>query len=133
MKDTYVFPAIFHVADDGISIRFPDLPGCLPCAENFEQAFVRAKEALQLHLYGMEEDSEQIPEPSPVRKITLDTDEIITVIEVWMPSFREKMLNQSAIKTVRIPRWLDTLAKKERINYSHFLQKSLKNYLGVTK
>ena len=32
MKDTYIFPAVFDFADDGISIEFPDLPGCLPCA-----------------------------------------------------------------------------------------------------
>lgn len=31
-KDRYVFPAIFDYGDDGISIEFPDLPGCLPCA-----------------------------------------------------------------------------------------------------
>ena len=131
MKDTYVFPAIFHAADDGISVSFPDLPGCLPCAENFETAFKRAKEALQLHLFGMEEDGEIIPAPSPVEKIKLDSGEIIAVIEVWMLPFREKMLNKSTTKTVTIPRWLDILAKKEKINYSQFLQSSLKNYLGV--
>ena len=58
MKDAYTFPAIFHEASDGISIHFPDLPGCLPCAQTMEEAFRNAKEALQLHLYGMEEDAE---------------------------------------------------------------------------
>jgi hypothetical protein len=32
MNDKYIFPAILTYADDGISIEFPDLPGCLPCA-----------------------------------------------------------------------------------------------------
>lgn len=131
MKDTYVFPSIFHAAPDGISISFPDLPGCLPCADNFEMAFNRAKEALQLHIYGMEEDGETIPEPSPVKNVKLDEDEILTVIEVWMPPFREKMLNQSVTKAVKIPRWLDSLARKEKVNYSRFLQESLKKYLNV--
>ena len=39
MKDLYIFPAIFHSADDGISITFPDLPGCLPYAQTMEEAF----------------------------------------------------------------------------------------------
>lgn len=26
MKDTYIYPAVFDYADDGISISFPDLP-----------------------------------------------------------------------------------------------------------
>ena len=39
MKDLYIFPAIFHSADDGISITFSDLPGCLPYAQTMEEAF----------------------------------------------------------------------------------------------
>ena len=41
------------------------------------------------------------------------------------------MLNKSTNKTVTIPRWLDILAKKEKVNYSHLLQEALKNYRGV--
>ncbi len=131
MKDNYFFPAVFHVGEDGISIHFPDLPGCLPCADTMEMAFRHAKEALQLHLYGMEEDGETIPEPSPVAEVKPGPGETIAMIEAWMPPFREKMLNKSTNKTVTIPRWLDILARKEKVNYSHLLQESLKNYLGV--
>ena len=67
MKDNSVFPAVFDVDSDGISIFFPDLPGCLPCADTMEEAFKNAKEALQLHLFGMEEDGEEIPEPTPIQ------------------------------------------------------------------
>ena len=28
VKDRYIYPAIFDYAEDGISIEFPDLPGC---------------------------------------------------------------------------------------------------------
>ena len=131
MKDLYIFPAIFHSADDGISITFPDLPGCLPYAQTMEEAFANAKEALQLHLFGMEEDNEEIPYPTQVSSITLNKNDTIAMIEAWMPPFREKMSNKSTSKTVTIPRWLDTLAKKERVNYSHIFQEALKSYLGV--
>lgn len=131
MKDFFTFPAIFQIADDGISITFPDLPGCLPCADTMEEAFTNAKEALQLHLYGMEEDSEPIPEPSPVANIHTDKNETLAMIEAWMPPFRERMANKAVTKSVTIPRWLDTLAKKENVNFSHIFQQSLKEYLGV--
>ena len=131
MKDAYTFPAIFHEASDGISIHFPDLPGCLPCAQTMEEAFHNAKEALQLHLYGMEEDGEEIPEPSRLASLSCRKGESLAMIDAWMPPFREKMLNKSTSKTVTIPRWLDILARKEKVNYSHLLQESLKNYLGV--
>ncbi|MBO6210421.1 MAG: type II toxin-antitoxin system HicB family antitoxin [Schwartzia sp.] len=134
MKDVYVYPAIFYDDADGISIEFPDLPGCLPCAHSMEEAFNNAKEALQLHLYSMEEEGEPIPEPSRVSAIKPDdANGSVVMIEAWMPPFREKMLNKSTTKTVTIPRWLDILARKEKINYSHLLQDALKKYLGVNE
>ena len=98
MKDNYIFPAVFHITDRGISIHFPDLPGCLPCADNLEVAFQHAKEALQLHIYGMEEDGEEIPAPSKITGIELRDGETIAMIEAWMPPFREKMLNRQIRK-----------------------------------
>lgn len=131
MKDNYVFPAVFDVDSDGISIFFPDLPGCLPCADTMEEAFKNAREALQLHLFGMEEDGEEIPEPTPVQDIKLEPRQTLAVIDAWMPPYRERKLNKSLNKTVTIPKWLDMLAKKEKVNYSHLLQDALKKYLGV--
>lgn len=96
-----------------------------------EEAFRIAKEALQLHIFGMEEDGEPIPSPSSVSSLTCHKGDSIAMIRAWMPPFREKMLNKSTNKTVTIPRWLDILAKKEKVNYSHLLQEALKNYLGV--
>lgn len=90
MKDEYIFPAIFHEAEDGISIYFPDLPGCLPCASDMEEAFRNAKEALQLHIFGMEEDGESIPSPSSVSALTCGKGDSIAMIRAWMPPFREK-------------------------------------------
>jgi hypothetical protein len=52
--------AVFYIIVISLSricnIEYPDLPGCLSCADNEEEAFKMAKEALQLHLYGMEQD-----------------------------------------------------------------------------
>ena len=98
MSDLYVFPAIFHCAEDGISVTFPDLPGCLPYAQTMEEAFFNAKEALQLHIFGMEEDNEDIPTPSSVEKLSLNKGESLAMIEAWMPPFREKMSNKSTNK-----------------------------------
>jgi len=117
----------------GVSIVFPDLPGCCPCADTPEEAFRNAQEALQLHLYGMEEDGEDIPVPSRVASIRTERGGLLAMIEAWMPPFREKMRNQSMSKTVTIPRWLDIAARKEKVNLSHLLQESLKQYLGLTE
>lgn len=132
-KDTYTFPAIFSYDDDGISIEFPDLPGCFSCAASTDEAMNMAKEALSLHLYGMEEDNDTIPEPSTIDKFNLSKNQIPVLIEVYMPLIRTAVENQSIKKTLTIPQWLNKLAEKNNINFSQVLQSALKEQLGLNK
>jgi len=131
MKDLYIFPAIFDYDDDVISIEFPDLPGCLPCAHSDKEALRNAKEAMALHLWGMERDGDDLPEPTPVQHILLYSHQTVMLIECWMPPFRDKMTNKAVNKTLTIPKWLDDLAREHNVNFSHILQDALKQYLGV--
>ena len=131
MKDTYIYPAIFSFDSDGISIEFPDLPGCLPCATTVESAMKNAKEALALHLYGMEKDNDDIPEPTDIRSIRTDKNQTITLIEIPMNVFREKMKNKTVKKTLTIPAWLNTEAENQGINFSQTLQDALKQKLNI--
>lgn len=131
-KDKYIFPAILEYAEDGISIEFPDLPGCLPCAQSTEEAFKNAREAMGLHLWGMEQDSDPITEPTPVEKLRPEPNQVVVLIEVWMPPFREAIDSKAVKKTLTIPKWLNDLAEHEKINFSHILQEALKNHLGVS-
>lgn len=130
-KDRYVYPAIFDYAEDGISIEFPDLPGCLPCAHTTEEAVKNAREAMALHLYGMEQDNDLIPEPTPVTKIRAGENQAVVLVEVWMPPFRDEVEQRAIKKTLTIPKWLDDLAQEQHVNFSHLLQDALKQYLGV--
>lgn len=132
-KDVYVYPSIFSYADDGISIEFPDLPGCLPCADTTEEAVANAKEAMGLHLFGMEEDNDLIPEPTPVTSIKLESNQVLMLIEVFMPMLREAIENESVKKTLTIPRWLNVLAEKNKINFSQVLQSALKERLNIKR
>lgn len=131
-KDRYIYPAIFNYADDGISVEFPDLPGCLTCGDTEEEALSMAKEAMALHLYGMEQDGDPIPMPSKVQDIATEQNQAVVLIEVWMPPFRDEMEQKAVKKTLTIPKWLDDLAQEHKVNFSHILQDALKQYLGVT-
>jgi len=130
-KDRYIYPAIFIYADDGISVEFPDLPGCYTCGDTDEEALHMAKEALALHLYGLEEDGYPIPEPTPASKIKIEPKQVVVLIEVWMPPFRDEMKHRAVKKTLTIPKWLDDLARQHNVNFSHLLQNALKEYLGI--
>ncbi|KJE29207.1 hypothetical protein LG52_2269 [Geobacillus kaustophilus] len=131
-KDRYIYPAIFDYGSDGISVEFPDLLGCFTCGDTEEEAFKMAKEAMALHLYGLEQENEEIPQPSKVSEIQTENNQVIVFIEVWMPPFRHEMENKAVKKTLTIPKWLDDLAREHNVNYSQILQEALKKHLGAT-
>lgn len=131
LNDRYVYPAIFHFDDDGISIEFPDLPGCITFGDNEQEAIKSAKEALELHLYGMEEDEEHIPIPSHVSEIKTSDNETIILIDIWMVPVRDYMRNKAIKKTLTIPKWLNDMAIESNVNFSHLLQLAIKDYLGL--
>lgn len=131
MKDRYVFPAIFSIDADGISVEFPDLPGCLTCGNTEEEALYMAQEALSLHLWGMEDDGTPIPEPSKLVSLAVGQNQVATLIEAWMPPFRDRMANKAVKKILTISKWLNDLAEAKQVNFSHVLQNALKDYLGV--
>lgn len=129
MQKYYTYPAFFYFDDDGISIEFPDLPGCLPCAQTQEEAFKNAQEAMALHLYGMEQDGDPIPAPTPVHQLVPEEGGVLAMIEVFMPAFRDRMLNKSVNRTVTLPAWLNSAAMERNINFSQVLQDALKAQL----
>lgn len=132
MKNRYEFIAIFSYAEDGISITFPDLPGCYPCAANTEEAFKNAKEALGLHLWSMENDNDEIPKPSSLEQINLKLGDLAVLIEVFMPPLRDKIENKSVNKTVSLPGWLAKKADEEGVNCSKVFQNALMDYFEIS-
>lgn len=133
MKDKYVYPAIFDYADDGISIEFPDLPGCLSCADTDEEALYMAEDVLGLWMLNLEEDKEEIPKPSKLSNIMIKPNQKTVLISVWMPTIRKAINNKSIKKTLTIPQWLDAMAKEKELNFSFILQEALKKELQISK
>lgn len=130
-KDRYSYVAVFHYADDGISIEFPDLPGCFPCASTTDEAIKNAKEAMGLHLWSMEKDNDEIPVPTSITNIKLSSNEIPILIEVFMPPVRERINNRFVKKTLSLPAWLAAKADDSGVNCSKIFQNALMDYLGI--
>ena len=131
MKDTYIFPAIFDYADDGISIEFPDLPGCLSCADTDEEALYMAKDAMRGWLLVAEEENYDIPDPTSLNSITLEPNQRAVLIDVCLAIYRDAHKNRAVKKTLTIPAWLNEIAEKEQINFSFALQNALKEQLHL--
>ena len=129
LKDIYIFPCVFIYDEDGISIYFPDLDGCVSHGEDEQAAYFNAREALSLHLYGMEQDGDAIPEPSRIQDITLDENEKLLFAEAFMPAFRAKQDNKFVKKTLTIPQWMNIEGERAGVNFSQLLQSSLQEHL----
>jgi predicted RNase H-like HicB family nuclease len=135
MKDRYIYPAIFgwDVETSQYGVFWPDLPGCYTQGATQEQAIRKAKKAMSLHPWGMDDDGDEIPEPSDVKDILLEAGQAIVLIDAYMPLFRESMNNKAVTKTVTIPRWLEIEAKEAGLNFSRVLQDGLMSRLGSDK
>lgn len=132
-RDRYSFIAVFDYADDGISIEFPDLPGCLPCAgkDDTDMALKNAREALGLHLFGMEQDGDPIPSPTPITGIHCESNQVPVLIEVFMPPVRDRIKNRFVKKTLSLPAWLASQADESGVNCSKLFQNALISYLNA--
>lgn len=133
LKDRYSFVALFTYEDDGISIEFPDLPGCYPCADkdNTDEALKNAKEALGLHIWGMEQDCEVIPDASPITALKFESNQVPVLVDVFMPPIRERINSKFVKKTLSLPAWLAAKADEDGVNCSKIFQNALMEYLHV--
>ena len=132
LKDRYDFPALLHYTRDGrIGITFPDLPGCVSQARSDEEAVSMATEALELHLYGMEQTETPIPKPSRLSDVPTEPEERTILVTAIMPLVREDMETKAVKKTLTTPAWLNRAAEAAHVNFSALLQRSLREHLGI--
>lgn len=133
MKKTerYVFPAVFtYEAGQEISVVFPDLDVATSGTDD-NDALLSARELLGCALYGMEEDGEEIPSPTPLSDVKTNKNERAVLVDVYMPSIRMAKVNRSVNRTVTLPAWLNAAALERNINFSQVLQDALKSQMHL--
>ena len=134
MQDTYIFPAIFHIAEEGgYWVEFPDFPLANTQGENLEDALYMAKDCLAGYISYMEEEGKKIPEATIPYTKKVGKSSFIQLIEAYLPPYRDEYLNKMERKNVTIPRWLNQIAKKKNINCSAILVSALKKQLGFSE
>lgn len=126
---SYTYPAIFKYYTSGVEIVFPDLENCYTFCDKEEEAVKRAKELLGQYVYNC--DKENLPIPGDVRKIKFKKNEVVVIIEVWLPYYIATLKKHSVKKTLTIPNWLNEVAEHNHINFSKVLQEALKEKLEL--
>jgi predicted RNase H-like HicB family nuclease len=58
------YAIVIEQGPNNLSAYVPDLPGCITTGKTVEEVERNMREAIALHLEGMKEDGEPVPEPS---------------------------------------------------------------------
>src|SRR4051812_39618850 len=80
-------------------VDFPDFPGCVTAGRTLDEARRMAAQALALHIEGMAEDGEAIPEPSTIDDLVNDPDmrrAVAFLISVDVPAEKTVRINITA-------------------------------------
>ena len=124
--------AVIHkdaTTDYGAS--FPDVPGCITAGATLDEVRGLAEEALALHVKGMVEDGDAVPEPSTLDAIMQDP-EYRQGIAVLIP------LRLEPLKPVRVNvtipadvlEQIDRYAANRGLNRSGFLTHAARRVMG---
>jgi predicted RNase H-like HicB family nuclease len=69
MTTSRAYAVVIEPTVTGYSAYVPDLPGCISTASSLEEMERNIREAIELHLDGLTEDGDPIPEPTATVRI----------------------------------------------------------------
>lgn len=135
MLKQVTYQGVFEPTDgSGFSVYFPDLPGCTSYGETLSEAQKNAQDALGLHLYGMEQDGDQIPAPSDTPEVDPETavGYLVCPVTVFPSLVRDELDNRRVKTNVTIPAWVRELALEKGLNCSKLLEAAILDMAGIS-
>lgn len=133
MLGKFYYPAIFLVADDGITVTFPDFDFIVTQGLTIQEAFEKSEEVLGVGIDDYLERGEYPPKATNILDINLLPNSYVSLISVDMDEWTKMYSNKSVRKNVTLPAWLNLLAEKENINFSSLLQDALLRKMGLSQ
>lgn len=113
----YFYPAVFTFdsTSDMYDISFPDLPGCCGKAATCADAYARAKEALGIYLWELEDKGIDAPEPCDRETLGRAAyDGEVCVIMLDMEEFRSYRAYKVQAAREDAKRWAEKAARHTR-------------------
>lgn len=129
MKNAY--PIVLIPESIGFTVYIPDFD-INTQGGDLAEAMEMARDAIGIMGIDLEDDGKQIPSPSSIKSITTADGELVSLVDVDFTEYRRKNENKVVKKNCTLPSWLCYEAEKANINFSHALQKALKQELHLT-
>jgi predicted RNase H-like HicB family nuclease len=115
-------------ADSDYGVSFPDFPGCVSASATLDEARAGAEEALALHIEGMIEDGDSIPEPSSLEAVMAAPENRDGVaILVRTPDADRRSIRVNVTFPEDVLRQIDLFAQDTGYTRSGFLARAAKH------
>lgn len=132
-----VYPVIFTQTESSVLIEVSDMD-ILTEGTDLENAIEMARDAIGLKGIAIQDDGEDIPEPSELEEIDINNsvfaDEgkgIVSFVDIDFDVYRRKVDNRTVRRNVTLPNWLNREAEEANLNVSRVLQDALMQKLNV--
>ena len=129
----YTYPAIFRPEEKGFSIFFPDIRMGGTQGDDITDGLEMAHDFLVGAMIMLEDEKQEVPKPSNITDLELKNGEFASFVSVDTAEHRRKHETKAVKKTLSIPSWLNARAEAANINFSHTLQRALKEDLHIAQ
>ncbi|MEX0678787.1 MAG: type II toxin-antitoxin system HicB family antitoxin [Pirellulales bacterium] len=128
------FPVVIHKdkrSDYGVTV--PDLPGCFSAGRTIDEALAMTKEAIELHLEGLTESGQPIPQPGTIERHRANRDYrggTWAVVSIDEESLRVKVVRLNITMPERVVDAVDRYAAQHGETRSGLLVRAVTAYMG---
>lgn len=129
MKNSY--PIVLMPDKVGYIVYIPDFDINTE-GDTLTEAIEMARDAIGIIGIDLEDDGEELPEPTAFSEIKVTSAaDIVTLVDVDFEEYRRKNDMRTVKKNCMIPSWLNFEAEKAGINFSAILTAALKSELKI--
>ena len=134
-----VYPVFFTKTNDKVLVEVPDLD-ILTEGNDMNDAIDMARDAIELKCVSLEDDKEEIPNPSNIKDLNINNgsfadegETVVSFVDVDSTEYRKKIDTRTVRRNVALPSWLNYEAEQAGVNVSRILQEALMNTLKLER
>lgn len=134
-----VYPVFFTKTNDKVLVEVPDLD-ILTEGNDMNDAIDMARDAIELKCVSLEDDKEEIPNPSNIKDLNINNgtfadegETVVSFVDVDSTEYRKKIDTRTVRRNVALPSWLNYEAEQAGVNVSRILQEALMSTLKLER